>query len=505
MRNPDDIDTSADMLSVKADYLCLDTTNKKAVLVELKTDDGSVRAIQLADMDTAANTEFKVLLEDLVEIRQRSSSKGKYDVLLEVLENAQLITKAEPNGKKWNVLPSASAYGKPQLLLIKPGSAEVIRAEGAPALRMVSFGKLSERFTASNDEALRTFGQALRLWCAEEQVQSAPTGPNLFTHARSELSQDAMLAWLCGWAAPGLEQLNPEMHQLGRSFLKFLFSKAEMEMPQYSGLEVKTQYLNTDIVVFLKLRDNSSLCLLIEDKIHAGAAKDQLDRYVKAIKAARKEHVDVIPILIKTWYIGNESELVGCHLINIKDLSIFLSQQNINNSEIFLQFRQHLLGRYDKSEAFPSIPIKDWSYGNYYAFFDAVRLKSKTAPVKGFTSFRNHACWFYGEDLPGKCQLYLQIDSLPKAQMTVRISNPVELNRSIRDLLVEVKRVGLLKDLTFDKPSRLSSRGSTVRVAELKTPFFSPNDGQLVDLDHVVRMIERCQEVVQEVADDMRT
>lgn len=500
MRNPNNIDTSADMLSVKADYLCLDTTCMKAVLVELKTDDGSVRPTQLEDMDAAASTELKILLEDLVDIRQRSSSKDKYDVLLSELARVGLIAKGDAGAKQWSVLPTATAYGKPQLLLIKPGSAVVPRCDGKPPLYMISFGELSKQFSASNDEALYTFGQALHQWCPEEKETDKPSGPNLFTHARSELSQDAVLAWLCGWAAPGLDRVDPEMHQLGRSFLKFLFSKAGGDLPEYHELEVRTQYLNTDVVVFLKLSDNSTTCLLIEDKIHAKAVKAQLDGYVQAIKAARKEPTKVLPLLIKTWYIGNESELAGCPLVNIEELCTFFSQTNHPSSEIFQHFRDHLIGRYASSEAYPSIPITEWGYGNYYAFFNALRTRYTEVSVKGFTTFRNHACWFHGFDLPEKCHLYLQIDSLPKPQMTVRVWNPVELEGSIRDLLAEVKKIGATKGLDFDKPSRLSSRGSTVRVAELKTPFFAPDDGQLVDIEHVADVIQRCQQVLADVA-----
>jgi len=50
--------------------------------------------------------------------------------------------------------------------------------------------------------------------------------PNLFDYATSELSQDAILAYLIAWAKPEFAGDNAEMHALGRQCLLALLNRA---------------------------------------------------------------------------------------------------------------------------------------------------------------------------------------------------------------------------------------------------------------------------------------
>ena len=39
--------------------------------------------------------------------------------------------------------------------------------------------------------------------------------PNIFSYATSELSQDAMIAWLLQWASPEYGEADPDLHRTG--------------------------------------------------------------------------------------------------------------------------------------------------------------------------------------------------------------------------------------------------------------------------------------------------
>lgn len=44
-------------------------------------------------------------------------------------------------------------------------------------------------------------------------------GPNIFSYATSELSQDAMIAWLAAWADPGFAKIDYALHSCGINLL----------------------------------------------------------------------------------------------------------------------------------------------------------------------------------------------------------------------------------------------------------------------------------------------
>lgn len=88
--------------------------------------------------------------------------------------------------------------------------------------------------------------------------------PNLFTHARSELAQDAVLAWLLEWAAP--QHRSQALHELGTALARMLFKMAEPPVPDLEPIEhlvVETQWRRVDLRVVV----NKSRTLIVEDKV----------------------------------------------------------------------------------------------------------------------------------------------------------------------------------------------------------------------------------------------
>jgi hypothetical protein len=55
--------------------------------------------------------------------------------------------------------------------------------------------------------------------------------PNLFHHATSELSQDAVLCWLLSWTKPEHSADRPDLHQVGTDLLNLIYQRAQVPLP----------------------------------------------------------------------------------------------------------------------------------------------------------------------------------------------------------------------------------------------------------------------------------
>ena len=103
--------------SVKVDYLCVDKARQRCLLVELKTDDSSVRPDQMDAMRKGQCHSLSALLTDLEELRRHSAQAHKYRALLEDLDSKGLL-ELGPDGRIRKEAPSISP--KPELIFIKP-------------------------------------------------------------------------------------------------------------------------------------------------------------------------------------------------------------------------------------------------------------------------------------------------------------------------------------------------------------------------------------------------
>lgn len=73
--------------------------------------------------------------------------------------------------------------------------------------------------------------------------------PNLFHYAKSELSQDAILAWILMWANDYCKKVDLHTHKLGRDFLELIYYKQDRNLPKKLNVEVSMQKDNIDLLV----------------------------------------------------------------------------------------------------------------------------------------------------------------------------------------------------------------------------------------------------------------
>ena len=195
--------------------------------------------------------------------------------------------------------------------------------------------------------------------------------PNLFDYATSELSQDAILAYLIAWAKPEFAGANAEMRALGRQFLLALLNRARAaqqrpEVPAdflIQSLTLTPQHkvaFNNGRRGFIDLLVviNGITHLVIEDKANAPYAAEQVDGYREALAALGI--ADIPAVYVKS---GNESPPNAPPAFGIfmrGDLIASLPDP-LPDDCVVRQFRAYLAEKEADTESFRYVPPGGWS------------------------------------------------------------------------------------------------------------------------------------------------
>ncbi|MDD9883979.1 MAG: PD-(D/E)XK nuclease family protein [Gammaproteobacteria bacterium] len=218
--------------------------------------------------------------------------------------------------------------------------------------------------------------------------------PNIFDYATSELSQDAVLAYMLAWAHPDHKETT-KLHKLGQDLLFALLSESEIAIEKIGPeseetrkdevvrikeairqikkgiktVEVKRQDNNIDVSVDI----NGSLFVIIEDKTETIRHGDQIRRYKD--EAKKRGHEAVLAVYLKT---GNESvtslpapERASCFLRD--DLLEVLNNNENTNNSIIEEFRTYLQNWEDDTQSFRTSKVSKWSDGarqGYYLYLE---------------------------------------------------------------------------------------------------------------------------------------
>lgn len=198
--------------------------------------------------------------------------------------------------------------------------------------------------------------------------------PNIFDYATSELSQDAVLAYMLAWAHPDHKETT-KLHKLGQDFLLALLDKVGHKIDRIERVTVKTQDNKIDISVDI----NEKIFMIIEDKVDTMRHGDQIKRYKKAAEESFNGDREIVAIYLKT---GNESasyhpdpKLAGCFFR--ADVLCVLSKNQNTGSDIIEEFRIHLQRLEDDTNSFEGNKLRDdennsedgWSWNAHKGYF----------------------------------------------------------------------------------------------------------------------------------------
>lgn len=231
-----------------------------------------------------------------------------------------------------------------------------------------------------------------------------PSIPNLFTHARSELAQDAVIAYLIQWADPHYKAHNPYMNALGEYFLRQLLCCSS----QATGVEgladgetitavtVKTQIRGIDILTIV----NGRIALIIEDKINTHEHDEQIVRYrqvVSQILAIPASELRIHAVYLKT---GNESPHLRPNLnlcgVIYRNRLLEIFHQHPNSTDLIIQqFQQHLKLIEADTQSYQTQPPNSWSRRAIEGFYESICLWLEDLYRNGELIHPPHPKWSY--------------------------------------------------------------------------------------------------------------
>ncbi len=230
--------------------------------------------------------------------------------------------------------------------------------------------------------------------------------PNIFSFATSELSQDAMFAWLLSWADAKYAQMDASLHAVALGFARLLTGKSNLDV---KTVEVGRQWQHIDI--WAKINDN--LFLAVEDKTGTSIHDEQLQRYRESVE---REYPNCTKcyVYVKT---GNEPKSIlqqvqnaGYGIVLRKDILDCLDAYSGDNV-VLCNYREHLRAHELATQSFRTMSVHEWGWNAWEGFYKELELKGMidswgyvSNPAGGFLG-----TWWHFTDF-SEGQMYLQFE-----------------------------------------------------------------------------------------------
>ena len=239
--------------------------------------------------------------------------------------------------------------------------------------------------------------------------------PNLFTHATSELSQDAFILWLLEWANPKCATEDKALHETAQEFVRLLLENKDLEI---HSVDCKKQEHHIDVFAIV----NEKYALIIEDKTYSSEHSNQVERYSKWVKKHKEySKLELHCVYFKT---GNESlyklnklaekyDLEHFTIVTRKDVLNVLHKTESHNA-ILRDYVDHLQNLQDRTNSYLTLPITDWKSWEWQGFYMSLETELGSGdwgyvanPNGGFWGF-----WWHWKQLCSRpeVELYLQFE-----------------------------------------------------------------------------------------------
>ena len=317
--------------------------------------------------------------------------------------------------------------------------------------------------------------------------------PNIFSFATSELSQDAMFAWLISWSAPEYAAADPELHRIGQNFVRLLAGK-ESDF-KIACVDVGRQWENIDI--WAEINDNTFL--IVEDKTGTSIHDDQLERYKASVeKEYAGKRTDLCYAYVKTaeepGSVLKSIEQYGFRTINRAAILKCLEDYKGADS-LLISYREHLREIDARVNSFRSLPEKEWGWDAWQGFYkeleSRVDIDSWSYIANPAGGFRG-AWWHFVEE--GDCTMYLQFE---QGKLCFKISYEGEEDRSEVRYRNYSKLMALAKDRypEIRRPDRFGA-GTYMTIAVVNDESIF-GEG-VVDFDKMTQLLSEYESVIDE-------
>lgn len=305
--------------------------------------------------------------------------------------------------------------------------------------------------------------------------------PNIFSYATSELSQDAMFAWLMQWADPSYKNEDHSLYHIANDFVKMLIGTNSYAV---NTIEVGRQWKNIDLWAEI----NDDAFLIIEDKTNTSIHDNQLERYKEFVENEYKgKRNRLYYVYLKT---GNEPlsvlkeiEKKGYKTISRLDIINCLNHYNGNNS-FLLNYIEHLKRIENETQSFRKLPVDEWGWYAWQGFYKELESRLNLTswdyvanPAGGFLG-----AWWHFTPIPDG-EMYLQFE---EKKLCFKIYYEGERDRSeVRweqhNKLLDIAKANNHNEIT--KPARFGA-GQYMTIAVVDPDFLFGND--IVNLEDLM-------------------
>ena len=336
--------------------------------------------------------------------------------------------------------------------------------------------------------------EELRYLLSEDTNPSLDETPNIFSFATSELSQDAILAWLMTFAAPEYSSKESSLHRVGQSLVrKFLGVDQDFEI---RSINVGRQWKRIDVYAEV----NDDVFLIIEDKTNTFLHDDQIERYRQSAKEEYGDSRRIVCTYVKS---GNDSlktirtiKDAGYITVEREEILECLNLYNGTNA-IVNHFKNHLTDLENRTNSFLNTPLSKWCWQAWEGFYRELERRMTindwcyvANPSGGFLGI-----WWHWVTLSDGVWMYLQIEQPDKLCVKIEYpgdkDNRAEIRYQYHTLLFEKAR-----ELGFDSlqcPARFGNGTyMTIGVIDLKDIIDEPQ----IDLEKTVEKLRQYESLV---------
>ena len=311
--------------------------------------------------------------------------------------------------------------------------------------------------------------------------------PNIFEYATSELSQDAMIAWLMACAHPKEE--DAALREVGRSFIRFLLKMrcndldsavldGDGKLMGYDGAGVvsevcnlDTQYNKVDVYCRAKI-DGRLVSFVIEDKTGTTHHSGQLDRYRRMAQSDSHDEHYLKLIYLKTGMpFPDELDAAArahfCH-VGVKELNRFLNSEMAiaASSDLLQQYRTHISKLAHKQKK----ARRNWNMDCgpiQYTFAKELKQRTKANAGEVIWKWRNRGGGYWTQYRFFGLHLFWRMDTGGDLRMMVDVRQPKPSNVDVYEYQKAFLRTchGLVKPAKFN-----FRRGKEMTVGAIPYP-----------------------------------
>lgn len=251
-------------------------------------------------------------------------------------------------------------------------------------------------------------------------------GPNFFSYAKTELTNDGFICWLLDWCKyPGAE-----LYGVANDLLAVLLNK-QADSLHVTDLKIHQQYKNIDIL----LEINGEFLIVIEDKIDSREHSNQLAQYKEVIEtdfpSYKQENRNFIYLKIGDQSSYQAVESVGYRLVHREDLLRMFANHTYIQHPLFRQYVDHLTAIQNQVGSYADLPVADWSARAWQGFYMELQSTKKLPQNHwGYVSNSNGGFWgFWWNHTPfpspavPEYWTYLQIEE-KRITFKVEIADP---------------------------------------------------------------------------------